>query len=169
MKYFWDTLLDSDLESDALGWLYITGTLPNGHKFDRIDTPRLQGYKFDPNGEYVRRWLPELSRLPTGWIHHPWNALESVFKAVGIELGSNYPLPNVDIDAAKDGLQEALSQMWQHEAGADNGMEEGLGDSSESAPIAFSQECKPRWKMKLSEITQQVQDFNCTRIIWSRV
>lgn len=41
MKYFWDTLLDSDLEGDALGWLYITGTLPNGHKFDRIDNPRV--------------------------------------------------------------------------------------------------------------------------------
>ncbi|CAI9775431.1 unnamed protein product [Fraxinus pennsylvanica] len=140
MKYFWDTLLDADLESDALGWQYISGTLPDGRKFDRIDNPRLQGYKFDPNGEYVRRWLPELSRLPTEWIHHPWNAPESVLEAAGIELGSNYPLPIVEIDAAKARLQEALSQMWQHEAETDNGMEEGLGDSSESAPIAFPQD-----------------------------
>ncbi|KAI3460034.1 hypothetical protein Pfo_016697 [Paulownia fortunei] len=141
MKYFWDTLLDADLESDALGWQYISGTLPDGREFDRIDNPQFEGYKFDPNGEYVRRWLPELARLPTEWIHHPWNAPESVLQAAGIELGSNYPLPIVEIVAAKARLQEALSQMWQHEtasrAAIENGMEEGLGDSSESIPIAF--------------------------------
>ncbi|KAG2692301.1 hypothetical protein I3843_08G046000 [Carya illinoinensis] len=141
MKYFWDTLLDADLESDALGWQYISGTVPDGREFDRIDNP--QGYKFDPNGEYVRRWLPELARLPTEWIHHPWNAPESVLQAAGIELGSNYPLPIVEIDAAKARLQEALSEMWQQEsasrAAIENGTEEGLGES-DSTPIAFPQD-----------------------------
>ncbi|KAK4804525.1 hypothetical protein SAY86_004342 [Trapa natans] len=144
MKYFWDTLLDADLESDALGWQYITGTLPDGREFDRIDNPQFEGYKFDPQGEYVRRWLPELARLPTEWIHHPWNAPESVLQAAGIELGSNYPMPIVGIDAAKARLQEALSIMWQHEAASraavENGTEEGLGESSEIAPIAFPQD-----------------------------
>ncbi|KAJ7006820.1 hypothetical protein NC653_006006 [Populus alba x Populus x berolinensis] len=144
MKYFWDTLLDADLESDALGWQYITGTLPDGREFDRIDNPQFEGYKFDPNGEYARRWLPELARLPTEWIHHPWNAPESVLQAAGIELGSNYPLPIVGIDAAKVRLEEALSEMWQQEAASraaiENGTEEGLGDSSESVPIAFPQD-----------------------------
>ncbi|KAL8138283.1 hypothetical protein V2J09_004284 [Rumex salicifolius] len=135
MKYFWDTLLDADLESDALGWQYISGTLPDGRDFDRIDSPQFQGYKFDPYGEYVRRWLPELARLPTEWIHHPWNAPESVLQAAGVELGSNYPLPIVEIDAAKSRLEEALTAMWQQEAAArENGTEEGLGDSSESDP-----------------------------------
>jgi cryptochrome 1 len=143
MKYFWDTLLDADLESDALGWQYITGTLPDSREFDRIDNPQFEGYKFDPNGEYVRRWLPELSRLPTDWIHHPWNAPESVLQAAGIELGSNYPLPIVGLDEAKARLHEALSQMWQLEAASraaiENGSEEGLGDSAEveEAPIEF--------------------------------
>ncbi|KAG6409198.1 hypothetical protein SASPL_132232 [Salvia splendens] len=147
MKYFWDTLLDADLESDALGWQYISGTLPDGREFDRLDNPqdalkeKIEGYKFDPNGEYVRRWLPELARLPTEWIHHPWNAPESVLQAAGIELGSNYPLPIVEIDSAKARLEEALTQMWQLEGASqtaiENGMEEGLGDSSESIPIAF--------------------------------
>ncbi|KAE8715416.1 Cryptochrome-1 [Hibiscus syriacus] len=144
MKYFWDTLLDADLESDALGWQYISGTLPDGREFDRIDNPQFEGYKFDPHGEYVRRWLPELARLPTDWIHHPWNAPESVLQAAGIELGSNYPLPIVGIDAAKDRLQEALSAMWQLEAASraaiENGTEEGLGDSTESVPFAFPQD-----------------------------
>lgn len=105
---------------------------------------QFEGYKFDPNGEYVRRWLPELSRIPTEWIHHPWNAPESVLQAAGIELGSNYPLPIVGIDAAKVRLDEALSEMWQQEAASraaiENGIEEGLGDSSELAPIAFPQD-----------------------------
>lgn len=133
MKYFWDTLLDADLESDALGWQYISGTLPDGRELDRIDNPQFEGYKFDPNGEYVRRWLPELARLPTEWIHHPWNGPDSVLQAAGIELGSNYPRPIVEIEAAKARLQEALSKMW---PAFENGMEEGFGDS-ESMPIAF--------------------------------
>ncbi|KAF6140586.1 hypothetical protein GIB67_013879 [Kingdonia uniflora] len=144
MKYFWDTLLDADLESDALGWQYISGTLPDGREFDRIDNPQLQGYRFDPNGEYVRRWLPELARLPTEWIHHPWNAPESVLQAAGVELGSNYPLPIVGIDAAKARLQEALSAMWQQEASwrasIENGTDEGLGDSTDTDPIAFPED-----------------------------
>ncbi|EPS57378.1 cryptochrome 1, partial [Genlisea aurea] len=98
---------------------------------------QFQGYKFDPNGEYVRRWLPELARLPTEWIHHPWDAPESVRQAAGIELGSNYPFPIVELDAARARLEEALSQMWLLES-----EEEGLGDSSESVPmvVAFPQD-----------------------------
>ncbi|CAL0305564.1 unnamed protein product [Lupinus luteus] len=144
MKYFWDTLLDADLESDALGWQYISGSLPDGRELDRIDNPQFEGYKFDPNGEYVRRWLPELARLPTEWIHHPWNAPEAVLEAAGVELGSNYPLPIVGIDAAETRLEKALSEMWQLEAASravtENGTEEGLGDSSESIGVAFPQD-----------------------------
>ncbi|KAJ8747430.1 hypothetical protein K2173_001012 [Erythroxylum novogranatense] len=145
MRELWAT----DLESDALGRQYIS-VLSRWRELDRIDHPQnfsfqqVEGYKFDPNGEYVRRWLPELARLPTEWIHHPWNAPESVLQAAGIELGSNYPLPIVGIDAAKARLQRALSEMWQQEAisraAIENGMEEGLGDSSDSAPLAFPQD-----------------------------
>lgn len=105
---------------------------------------QFEGYKFDPNGEFVRRWLPELARLPTEWIHHPWNAPLPVLQAAGIELGSNYPLPIVEIDAAKSRLEQALTEMWQQEAASraviENGTEEGLGDSSDSASIAFPQD-----------------------------
>jgi cryptochrome 1 len=105
---------------------------------------QFEGYKFDPNGEYVRRWIPELARLPTEWIHHPWDAPVSVLQAAGVELGSNYPLPIVELDAANARLQDALTEMWQREAASratmNNGMEEGLGDSSEIPPIEFPQE-----------------------------
>lgn len=135
MKYFWDTLLDADLESDVLGWQYISGSLPDGHELDRMDNPQTEGYRFDPYGEYVRRWLPELSRLQTEWIHHPWDAPPSVLRAAGIELGSNYPRPLVEIAAARERLEQALADMWEGEAAEKaamaNGLEEGLGETME--------------------------------------
>ena len=94
-------------------------------------------------GEYVRRWLPELARLPTDWIHHPWDAPQAVLQAAGVELGSNYPLPIVEISAAKERLQEALQEMWQREAATraslENGTEEGLGESLENANASLSE------------------------------
>ncbi|XP_076884654.1 cryptochrome-1-like isoform X2 [Bidens hawaiensis] len=162
MKYFWDTLLDADLESDALGWQYISGTLPDSREFDRIDNPQIDGYSFDPNGEYVRRWLPELARLPTEWIHHPWDAPEYVLQAAGIELGSNYPLPIVTIDAAKARLQEALTHMWQQETNAravlENGTEEGHGDSFEDTPIAFPQDMQMELELELDRDQESVRN-----------
>ncbi|MCL7029748.1 hypothetical protein MKW94_015762 [Papaver nudicaule] len=135
MKYFWDTLLDADLESDILGWQYISGSLPDGHKLNRLDSPQVQGCKFDPEGEYVRRWLPELARMPSEWIHHPWNAPSSVLRAAGVELGLNYTKPIIDIDLAKERLVDALSTMCQAETTARsanayaNGMEEVVMDN----------------------------------------
>lgn len=132
MKYFWDTLLDADLESDVLGWQYISGSLPDGHELYRMDNPQLEGYRYDPFGEYVRRWLPELSRLPSEWIHHPWDAPPNVLRAAGIELGSNYPRPIVEVAAARERLEQALADMMEKEAAERAvGLEEGLGDNVE--------------------------------------
>ncbi|MCO5555252.1 hypothetical protein L7F22_008796 [Adiantum nelumboides] len=132
MKYFWDTLLDADLESDVLGWQYISGSLPDGHELYRIDNPQLEGYRYDPYGEYVRRWLPELSRLPSEWIHHPWDAPPNVLRAAGIELGSNYPRPIVEVAAARERLECALGEMMEKEAafrraGLEGGLQAGVG------------------------------------------
>lgn len=116
MKYFWDTLLDADLECDILGWQYISGCLPDGHELERLDDPEILGAKFDPEGEYVRQWLPELARMPTEWIHHPWNAPLSVLRASGVELGQNYPNPIIDIDLAREKLTQAIFKMWEIQA-----------------------------------------------------
>ncbi|XP_057430675.1 cryptochrome-1-like [Lotus japonicus] len=139
MKYFWDTLLDADLECDILGWQYISGCLPDGHKLERLDDPEIQGAKFDPEGEYIRQWLPELSRMPTEWIHHPWEAPLSVLRASGVELGQNYPKPITDIDSARDKLTGAIFKMWENEAASkassSEDRHEGVDDSENNLPI----------------------------------
>ncbi|KAJ7548187.1 hypothetical protein O6H91_07G001600 [Diphasiastrum complanatum] len=133
MKYFWDSLLDADFECDVLGWQYISGGLPDGHELDRLDNPQVEGCKLDPQGEYVRKWLPELSRLPSEWIHHPWDAPPSVLRAAGIELGCNYPRPIVELVAAKDRLQRAIAQMLEKEAASKpNSMADRPGEGSSS-------------------------------------
>lgn len=133
MKYFWDTLLDADLECDILGWQYISGSLPDGHDLHRLDDPELQGSKYDPEGDYIRQWLPELARMPTEWIHHPWDAPASVLKSAGVELGFNYSKPIIDIEKAQEKLIEAICLM-QGKAGAaeTNGNSEVVVDNSEN-------------------------------------
>ena len=79
--------------------------------FLSISMHQLQGSKYDPEGEYVRQWLPELARMPTEWIHHPWDAPGSVLKAAGVELGFNYPKPIIEMDTARQRLTEAICQM----------------------------------------------------------
>jgi cryptochrome 1 len=83
----------------------------------------------------VRRWLPELSRLPIEWIHHPWDAPLSALRAAGVELGTNYPRPIVEIGVARERLQASLAEMWEREtvlkAALANGLEEGLGETTE--------------------------------------
>lgn len=96
---------------------------------------QVEGYRFDPDGDYVRRWLPELSRLPNEWIHHPWDAPPGALRAAGVELGTNYPRPIVEIGAARERLQASLAEMWEKDAAMKasqaNGLEEGLGETVE--------------------------------------
>ncbi|KAL0376788.1 UNVERIFIED_CONTAM: Cryptochrome-2 [Sesamum calycinum] len=126
----------TDLESDILGWQYISGSLPDGHELERMDSPQIQGFNFDPEGEYVRQWLPELARMPTEWIHHPWDAPPAVLKSAGLDLGVNYPKPIIDLDFARDRLTEAIAVMRGNEAtarvGSSNGADEVVFDNSET-------------------------------------
>ncbi|CAL5047797.1 unnamed protein product [Urochloa decumbens] len=108
MRELWAT----DLESDILGWQYISGSLPDGHELSRLDNPEVQGQKYDPDGEYIRTWIPELARMPTEWIHCPWDAPSSILEVAGVELGFNYPKPIVELHMARECLDDAISTMW---------------------------------------------------------
>ena len=73
-KWFWDTLVDADPANNAANWQWVAGSGADAAPYFRIFNPILQGEKFDPNGDYVRRWVPELARLPSKVIHKPWTA-----------------------------------------------------------------------------------------------
>lgn len=68
-RWFWDTLVDADLANNSLGWQWSAGCGADAAPYFRIFNPVLQGERFDPHGEYVRHWVPELSSLPPRWIH----------------------------------------------------------------------------------------------------
>jgi deoxyribodipyrimidine photo-lyase len=95
-KWFWDTLVDADLANNAFGWQWTAGCGADAAPYFRIFNPVSQGEKFDPKGEYVRHWVPELAGLPAPWIHKPWEAPAAMLTGAGIRLGKDYPRPVVD-------------------------------------------------------------------------
>lgn len=101
-EWFWDTLVDADLANNTLGWQWVAGCGADAAPYFRIFNPMTQGIKFDPNGDYVRRWVPELARLPAPWIHKPWEAPPLLLKECGIVLGKTYPNPIVDHQQARE-------------------------------------------------------------------
>ena len=109
--WFWDTLVDADLANNTLGWQWVAGCGADAAPYFRIFNPVLQGEKFDPAGNYVRRWIPELARLPDAWIHKPWRAPRSILSNAGVELGKTYPYPIVDHDEARRRALGALRNL----------------------------------------------------------
>jgi deoxyribodipyrimidine photo-lyase len=95
-RWFWDTLVDADLASNTLGWQWTAGCGADAAPYFRVFNPMLQTERFDPDRAYLRRWLPELARLPDRWIHCPWEAPAAVLADAGVELGRDYPRPIVD-------------------------------------------------------------------------
>jgi deoxyribodipyrimidine photo-lyase len=104
--WFWDTLVDADLASNSASWQWVAGSGADAAPYFRIFNPVTQGQKFDPNGDYIRRWVGEIARLPNSCIHAPWEAPALVLAEAGVELGSSYPLPMVDHALAR---QQALA------------------------------------------------------------
>jgi deoxyribodipyrimidine photo-lyase len=111
--WFWDTLVDADLANNTLGWQWTTGCGADAAPFFRIFNPVSQGEKFDPEGSYVRRWVPELARLPAVWIHQPWEAPPTVLAAAGVELGRTYPRPIVSLRISREVALEAYQRIRQ--------------------------------------------------------
>lgn len=100
--WFWDCLCDADPANNSMNWQWVAGTGTDASPFFRIFNPMIQGAKFDPDGDYVRRYVPELAGLPATAIHSPWTAPPTVLKAAGVILGKSYPHPMVDHIEARD-------------------------------------------------------------------
>ena len=110
-RWFWDTLVDADLAANTLGWQWAAGCGADAAPYFRIFNPTSQGVKFDPDGAYVRRWVPELARLPTAEIHAPAEADGRELERAGVTLGQEYPEPIVDHAAARKLALEALKKV----------------------------------------------------------
>jgi deoxyribodipyrimidine photo-lyase len=101
-RWFWDTLVDADPASNPANWQWVAGSGADAAPYFRIFNPVLQGEKFDPNGDYVRRWVPEIAGLPDKFLHKPWASPATVLEKAGLKPGKTYPLPVVDHDAARE-------------------------------------------------------------------
>jgi deoxyribodipyrimidine photo-lyase len=100
--WFLDTLVDADMASNSASWQWVAGCGADAAPYFRIFNPVLQGEKFDPEGLYVKRWVPELASVPVQWIHQPWMAPQDALEVV---LGRDYPKPIVDhLEARKQAL-----------------------------------------------------------------
>jgi deoxyribodipyrimidine photo-lyase len=109
--WFWDTLVDADLASNTLGWQWSAGCGADAAPYFRVFAPVLQGAKFDGAGDYVRRWVPELARMPAENIHAPWEAPLHVLAEAGVTLGKNYPQPIVDHATARAAALAAFKEL----------------------------------------------------------
>jgi len=101
-RYFFERLIDYDLASNVGGWQWTAGTGTDAAPYFRIFNPIEQGKKFDPSGEYVRKYIPELKNLPTKFIHSPWELTANELEFYKIKLGKDYPAPIVDHKKARD-------------------------------------------------------------------
>jgi deoxyribodipyrimidine photo-lyase len=110
-RWFWDTLVDADLAQNTLGWQWTAGCGADAAPYFRVFNPTSQGEKFDPHGDYVRRWCPELAKLPGEWIHQPHEAPPEILHAAGVEPGRTYPQPVVDHALARQAALEAYGRI----------------------------------------------------------
>jgi len=110
-EWFWDTLVDADLANNTLGWQWTAGCGADAAPYFRIFNPITQGEKFDGAGTYVRRWVPELAKLPDDLLNQPWTAPNETLQRAGVELGKTYPRPIVDHPTARAAALAALATI----------------------------------------------------------
>jgi deoxyribodipyrimidine photo-lyase len=109
--WFWDTLVDADLASNTLGWQWVAGCGADAAPYFRIFNPVTQATRFDPEGTYVREWVPELARLPGQWLQQPWAAPPDILRDAGVRLGTSYPQRIVDHAYARERALTTLATL----------------------------------------------------------
>lgn len=110
-KWFWDCLVDADLASNSASWQWVAGCGADAAPYFRIFNPILQGQRFDPEGAYTRRWVPELKNMPDSFLFRPWLAPQETLKKAGVILGETYPHPVVLHDTARAQALQAFQSL----------------------------------------------------------
>lgn len=114
-EWFWDTLVDGDPANNAASWQWVAGCGADAAPYFRVFNPILQGRKFDADGNYVRKWVPELAKLSNKYLHAPWEAPESELSRAGVKLGETYPRPVIEHSFARNRALEAFGKIKKDE------------------------------------------------------
>lgn len=110
-RWFWDTLVDADMANNCCGWQWVAGSGADAAPYFRIFNPTTQGKKFDPDGAYIRRWVPELAGLSDRHLFAPWEAPDDALAQAGVQLGQTYPYPIVDHGTAREAALAAYREV----------------------------------------------------------
>ncbi|QQR40839.1 cryptochrome/photolyase family protein [Devosia rhizoryzae] len=110
-EWFWDCLCDGDIANNPGNWQWVAGSGMDASPFFRIFNPVTQGERFDADGDYVRRWVPELSELPDKHVQQPWAAPKDVLAKAGVKVGETYPEPIVDLKETRERALEAAKAL----------------------------------------------------------
>lgn len=109
--WFWDTLVDADPANNAASWQWVAGSGADAAPYYRIFNPVTQGKKFDPDGAYVRRWVPEIAGLGDDAIHEPFAAGAAALREGSVVLGETYPKPLIALDHGRERALAALASL----------------------------------------------------------
>lgn len=115
-EWFADTLVDADTANNSASWQWVAGSGTDAAPYFRIFNPIAQGQKFDPDGDYVRRWVPELKDLPKQFIHEPWTADAFTQQTSGVTIGEDYPYPIIEHKAGREQALAAYQAMRERNA-----------------------------------------------------
>jgi deoxyribodipyrimidine photo-lyase len=110
-RWFWDCLVDADLANNSASWQWVAGSGADAAPYFRIFNPVTQGQKFDMAGDYTRRFVPELARLPDRYLFCPEEAPEDVLQNAGVVLGKTYPAPVVDLATSRADALHAFATL----------------------------------------------------------
>ncbi len=111
MNWFWDTLVDADIANNTASWQWVAGCGTDASPYFRIFNPILQGERFDKDGAYIKKWVPELAQLDVKFINKPWEADPISLQLAGVRLGDNYPWPVVDHKCARETALDAYKSI----------------------------------------------------------
>ena len=115
--WFRDCLVDADHANNSASWQWVAGCGADAAPYFRIFNPISQGKKFDPNGSYTKKYVPELKRIPNEFLFNPWEAPALVLKEANITLGENYPLPIIDLKQSREKALTAFASLKQESHG----------------------------------------------------
>ena len=110
-QWFWDCLCDADPANNTMNWQWVAGSGADASPFFRVFNPVTQGERYDADGDYIRRWVPELAKLDRKAIHAPWEADGDALAKAGVELGKSYPKPILDHKASRDRALAAYNKI----------------------------------------------------------